>query len=220
MVSMVVAGLVLAGVSAVTINQVRAVDAAEKRNAATLQTAGALDQVAKQLRTATALGSPPRAFITASAEEVGFYANVFSLDQSTAAGKRAAQRPQEVWLWTRTSGNRRQLCGQVRPLSWTAAGDPVLPSTPSLATASARTCRVLVDDLAAADAVPTFTYLRATDQLGTSGTSVSTIASASGAVTDTTAVQAVEVRLRAKADTSRGSNVVTSVARVTLLSQS
>ncbi|WP_432498582.1 PulJ/GspJ family protein [Kineococcus auxinigenes] len=218
-VSMGVGSMLLAGVTALTVAQIRTIDAAEKRSTTAQQTANALDLISKQVRTATVPAAGTGAFITASGEAVGFYANLYSLGGATTdAAKRAAYTPQEVWVWTRSIGGKRQLCNQVRPLTRDRTQALVFPST-SLAVESNRTCHVLVADLAPADGTPTFTYLAAADPLGTSGTSTSSIAMSGGVVADTSDVEAVQVRVRALAGTARDTQTVTSAVRITLINK-
>jgi hypothetical protein len=121
-----------------------------------------------------------------------------------------------VWVWTRTTGGKRQLCDQVRTLSRDSTGKVVIPSL-SLATESNRTCHVLVANLAAVDTTPTFTYLAAGDAIGSDGTSSSSLVVNAGVVADPTTIDAVQIRVRALSGTARDTTTVTSTARVTLI---
>ena len=221
-VSMAVGTMLLAAVTGLTVSQIRSIDGAEKRSTTAMETANALDLTSKQLRTATTLATstgatPQAAFISASGETVGFYANLQSLAGAvTDADKRATYTPEEVWVWTRTAGGKRQLCDQVRPLTRDSAGKVVIPSL-SLATESNRTCHVLVANLAAVDATPTFTYLAAGDTIDADGTSTSSLVVSAGTVTDPTTIDAVQIRVRALSSTARDTTTVTSTARVTLI---
>ncbi|WP_369052264.1 hypothetical protein [Kineococcus terrestris] len=217
-VSAAVGTMLLVFVTALSVAQIRGVDGASKRVAAASEVTGALDLMAKELRVAyspgqDASGNPMPAFLAASGETVGFYANLRSLPAT--ASPTQTFTPQEVWLWTRTSGTKRQLCHQVRPLTRDSTGKLNVP-TP-LTNVASRTCQVLVNDLAAADAVPTFTYLAGADTINAAtGLSTSSLPTTGGAVADTTGIDAVQLRLRARAGTTRESATTTSVVRITL----
>ncbi|WP_432571072.1 PulJ/GspJ family protein [Kineococcus sp. SYSU DK005] len=234
-VSMAIGSLLLALVGAFTVNQVRALDYADERATATTQMANAQDLVGKLARTmaiktadpvgdvplVTAGGARIAGPVAAGPETLGFYTylNVPNPTQPPAAG--ALPEVREVWLWVRTtSTGARQLCEQTRLRARQATNTKQLAAvTPDLSNPANRTCHLLVDRLAPADAAqPLFTYLRASyDPL--SGTPTAADVVANPVTADPDDFRALQVHLRVQGGTGNRPVVLESTSITQLMNK-
>ncbi|PRY17908.1 PulJ/GspJ family protein [Kineococcus rhizosphaerae] len=201
-VAMGIGSLLMALVTGFTVRQLQSVDYAEKRTTATAQVATTQDRVATQVRTMVsfpgdsllkdASGVDVNGPVVAQAETLGF----FTFASSTTPTGTGVPAVNEVWYWVRTTGGRRQLCGQTRPRTNNAGVLAARTATqPDLAVTANRTCTLLVDNLApASTANPVFTYVNAQyDPLSGPPTSAVVVASPT---TDTVGLRALYVDLR------------------------
>lgn len=211
--------LVMAAVGTTLIQGVRITDGLDQRNERESQVRVAMDRITKQVRTIASPDGTTPAIISATGEELGFYAKLNTYDLTDPDVGTSEPLPSVVWLWTRDMADgRHELCQQV--VQGTVTGTGV--TYPDLRAQSSRTCQRVASGLSSSAPYPTFTYLRRIDTtLRTDGSTESTIPAAGGVVAeaDYTNVQSVEFWLTYDAGARTDVPDVSTVARVSFFNK-
>lgn len=218
-VSIGVGTLIMAAVSTTLIQGVRITDGLDQRNERESHVRVAMDRITKQVRTIASPDGTIPAIISATGDEIGFYAKINTYDLTDPDVGDSEPLPSVVWLWTRDMADgRRELCQQM--VQGTVAVTGV--TYPDLRIPTSRTCQRVASGLSSSAPHPTFTYLRRIDTtLRADGSTESTIPSVGGVVAaaDYTTVQSVEFWLTYDAGARTDVPDVSTVARVSFFNK-